>query len=170
MPEKLERKLKAQARKKGFGKERTGALAYCAGIIDGEGCIGIYVRNPRGGRGIRHELKVQVNMQTTPAIEMLKECFGGLQDYRVKNKKTNAFCYQWRIGDRRAYGCLKILLPYLRVKKMEAEKAIEFYEKCILPPKLGYGVARKLGQSELDLRQSYRLSLSQLKKNQYIYA
>lgn len=28
MPEKLKRKLKAQAKKKGFGKERTGAYVY----------------------------------------------------------------------------------------------------------------------------------------------
>ena len=28
MPKKIERKLKAQARKKGFGKERTGAYVY----------------------------------------------------------------------------------------------------------------------------------------------
>ena len=170
MPEELEKKLKARAKKKGFGKERTGILAYCAGIIDGEGCIGIYVRNPRNGRSMRHELKTQVNMQTIPAIEMLKEYFGGLQNYRVKNKKTGAFCYQWRIGDRKAYDCLKILLPYLRVKKAEAKKAIEFYERCILPPKLGCGAARKLSQAELDLRQSYRMSLHELKRGQYTYA
>lgn len=28
MPKKLERKLKAEARKKGFGKKRTGAYVY----------------------------------------------------------------------------------------------------------------------------------------------
>lgn len=151
--------------------ERNFILAYLGGILDGEGCIGIYKRNNRNGRSIRHQLTVQCNMQRKEAIQLLADNFGGLRGYRVKNKKTNAFIYEWRVQDKKAYECLTCLLPFLRVKIEEAILAIKFYETQFNKKRPGkFGGERKLEESELLERESYRTKLSAMKKEQYQYA
>lgn len=145
-------------------------LAYLAGIIDGEGCITINLRHPRDGRSIRHDLNVQCNMQNQKAILLLGQIFGGLKNYRVKDKKSNKIVYEWRVSNRKAYECLKQLFPYLRVKKEQALLGIEFHEKCMDIKRIGkFGGERKLTTEELEIRTKYRRKLQKLKRD-CIYA
>lgn len=143
------------------------AKAYAAGIIDGEGCILIAVRPPRDGRSAAHDLRVIVKMRDHQAIELLRDLFGGVQKYRViQGGKVH---HQWQVQQRKAYRTLKDVLPYLLVKKAQAEMAIRFYEDCIGRPRPGLGGGdRKLQPSEIALRDSYKNRLSAMKKENYI--
>ncbi len=163
MPEKLERSLKAQVAGKNWSQERKDA--YLAGIIDGEGCIAINTFLPKNGRSKRHTLTVSVNMLRNEAIDLLVERFGGLENYRVKDKRIGKIVREWRVENRKAYECIKALYPFLLVKKEEARTGINFYEETV-----GFTGQGKLSEKILDIREGFRDRLQTLKRIFYQYA
>jgi len=107
-------------------------LAYMAGMFDGEGCICIgkaKVKNNR--KGIRFALYLSLGMANKYIPELFYLTFGG-RILKIPPHSTdlvkNAFKTQWtwRIDAQKAILCLKVLLPYLRLKRNEAELAIKF--------------------------------------------
>ena len=103
-------------------------IAYCAGLIDGEGYIGIkrdrgYACQERKTPG--YHARIQVRMVDEPAIQFLAESFGGTY-YREKphaNKGRPLYC--WQASDKNAEQTLRALLPYLKVKRRSAEAVLE---------------------------------------------
>ena len=94
--------------------------AYCAGIIDGEGCISI--------REIRHNnfcLDLQVEMSNKEVLYFLRETFGG-NIYKRRKIRSNKQMFIWKISGDDVKNVLKIVLPFLIEKKRKAEIAIEF--------------------------------------------
>jgi len=92
-------------------------LGWLAGIIDGEGCI----------FADKHGLRVRVG-SADPF--MARECYkiypvGVIQE---QCRKNNYFIYYWIISTKQAGEFLKLILPYLKVKKEQAIKAIELQE------------------------------------------
>lgn len=99
-------------------------LAYLAGIVDGEGYIGI----KRGMRKdcvspIFHE-RIQVRMINEEAIRLLTETLGGnyYRESMAQRRGRQLFC--WQASDAHAAGVLLALLPYLRIKKGNAVAAL----------------------------------------------
>ena len=101
-------------------------LAYTAGIIDGEGYIGIIRVNRYLSNYPRYELRVNVTMCNPLIPKWLHTNFGGsyyeFQPPSLKRKKL----YEWRLATWRAGNFLKLILPHLRMKQEEAEIGIEF--------------------------------------------
>ena len=101
-------------------------LAYAAGIIDGEGNIGIYANTSMAGYP-RYRLRVRVTNSDEWLIHWLKNNFGGSigvqQQPEGKNWKP---AWYWTISCNTAMNFLVEILPYLRLKKSQAELAIEF--------------------------------------------
>ncbi len=103
-------------------------LAYTAGIIDGEGCIGIYALKA-GKRGkdserIYHTLRVEVCNAQKGLIEFLFSHFGGSHGagYRPNRKPY----YKWQITSRSAAEFLDNIYPYLVIKRDQAELVVRF--------------------------------------------
>lgn len=102
--------------------------AYLAGIIDGEGSIGL-TRNRKNKSGrIVYYIFVTVGMTALEIPCLLKEIFGGSYYIRKKysyspNKKPLGM---WSISCLKAENVIKCLLPYLRVKRPQAELALEY--------------------------------------------
>lgn len=95
-------------------------LAYLAGLIDGEGYVGIKKTSPKNCAGPRYMERVQVRMVHEPAIRLLAETLGG-NYYREKAHANNGkplYCYQ--ASDAKACVVLQRLLPYLLVKRESA--------------------------------------------------
>ena len=101
--------------------------AYIAGLIDGEGYVGIKKLKPYKYTGRVHPgytERIQVRMVDEPAIKFIAEMCGGWY-YREKPSCKNGrplFCYQ--ASDGAAAKILKTLLPYLRVKKEQAKTVL----------------------------------------------
>ncbi len=93
--------------------------AYLAGILDGEGCITIYHEKKFKTTYI---LSVTVAMRCPHAIKLFKDEFGGSQCLRSSGVLA------WTIRSNKALFLLKQLLPYLVVKKKQAEVGIEFQQ------------------------------------------
>ena len=99
-------------------------LAYCAGLIDGEGCIGIYHRPDR--QSFRSTIRVQ--MCESGGINLLHEIFGGTVTpvpVRRKNRDRHRPQYNWCIAAQQAAWCASLLVPFLRVKRGQAENLID---------------------------------------------
>jgi len=103
-------------------------IAYIAGLVDGEGYIGIkktkaYKCQDRQTNG--YHARLQIRMVDEPAIKFIAENLGGWY-YREKPSSKNGkplFCYQ--SSDKSAETILKTLLPYLRVKKESANTVLD---------------------------------------------
>lgn len=105
-------------------------LAYVAGIIDGEGNIGLYkLRKSSAKCGYSYIMCVRV-VNTQPwLIRFLQLQFEGY----VQNVKPMASSrkplWRWEIRAKKAESFLKLVLPYLQLKRQQAEIAIQFQSR-----------------------------------------
>lgn len=104
-------------------------LAYTAGIIDGEGCISV----TRNTKGIKKALRAKASYCIYVAVSMtdfevpawLHFTFGGsFAEYKASNTKHKKV-YRWGLHSNNAQRFLKLILPYLKTKKRQAELVIE---------------------------------------------
>lgn len=105
-------------------------LAWVAGFFDGEGCISIWKQKPTSYRGqsknISHILKVSVSNTNESSIDYLVSLFGGYKSKRNANtKKNQKLVWAWECCANKAETFLRIVYPYLRIKKFRAEIAIQ---------------------------------------------
>ena len=109
--------------------------AYAAGIMDGEGCIGIYrTIDKRPGRASAYYRVMVIVVQLhLPVIDFLKSTYGGSVD-RVKRKKFKdeyGDYYRWCIFGTKCLDFLNTVRPFLRLKGEKADRAIVMQEHII---------------------------------------
>lgn len=106
--------------------------AYCAGIIDGEGWIGISRLRTKGRKGSPSEsnvyeflqFQIQVMNTSEAMVDFLHANFGGYKTYGKRpNKKPY---YKWGIRHSDADEFLKKIYPYLVAKRDQAEVVFRF--------------------------------------------
>lgn len=100
---------------------------YLAGFVDGEGCIGSSQQR-RKSNGVKREIWrpfLTISQMDHVVLQELYECFevGVLWLNRTNN------CLRWRIDPAEDLRwILQGLLPYLRLKKSQAEVAIRLLD------------------------------------------
>ena len=105
-------------------EEESLDLAYTAGIIDGEGCIGIYkITNKRS-----FQAKVRVGSTDEELVLWLQDTYGGHINLTNWTTAGRPF-FTWDKSDSDIIGFLESILPYLRIKKPQAEIALRFQER-----------------------------------------
>lgn len=108
-------------------------IAYAAGFVDGEGaiCIIPYHKTERAKNITYYKLEVTVTNAYFPVMIWFKEKFGGYTHVFSNGVKKNgepcALIMNWRLRSKEAVAFLKVVLPYLKQKRSEAEVAIAFY-------------------------------------------
>jgi len=101
-------------------------LAYIAGIIDGEGCIAIDRFTNKELPDYCYRLKLRVTNTNRWLIEQLRFSFGGnIKIIKPRNDKAKE-AWEWYLAGESAVSCLKFVLPYLHIKKPQAELGIKF--------------------------------------------
>lgn len=101
-------------------------LAYAAGIIDGEGCITIQKKKNKTDIRPHASLLVAVASTDEWLCNWLKFAFGGSAcQGNTKTKAGNTVWY-WQITTRQAGEFLQLILPYLKMKRPQAELALQF--------------------------------------------
>lgn len=99
-------------------------LAYIAGIIDGEGCIMIHSTNL---------VRVSVKNTNEWLVKFLKMNFGGCLVYSKHswgNLRSKPI-WNWAVDSKKASEFLQLILPYLQIKRPQAELAISFQKRRI---------------------------------------
>jgi len=112
-------------------------LAYCAGLFDGEGYITIrrwvQQRGKEGTeyryRSMRYELQLGLNQVRPEAVFTIYQALGGRVWWNQRGDGRYAKYsgrWSWDVDSVKGVACLQALLPYLRIKRPEAEVAIAF--------------------------------------------
>jgi hypothetical protein len=107
------------------------AVAWAAGLIDGEGCI--RVNKIGGGSAV---LAIIVSMTNAAAIRRLQAIFGGA----VRGRKARQGClpqFAWEAFGQNAVLVLRAIAPHLTVKRQQAELGVAFYERVSAAPRVG---------------------------------
>jgi LAGLIDADG endonuclease len=133
--------------------------AYIAGFFDGEGCISI-LKHFAGGKhkSSTYALTVILSQNgTIPLFEMLELTGVG----SIHEKTQNPGSYNWQIRSIDASDFLKLILPYLKCKKEQAEVAIEFQGKQGHKNSTGRGYTVPLELSQE--KETYYLKLQTMK-------
>ena len=137
--------------------------AYLAGFFDGDGCVNIGTRQGKSHATVSYYLQVVFSQCDRPFLERwsIKVGMGSvyenapLRHPTIKQTKT---LWHWRLMDRQAEAMLRMMLPYLDIKKDQAEIAIRFMRTK------GTGGPRPTSRGILSLREQYSQMLKDAKR------
>lgn len=99
-------------------------IIYLAGIIDGEGYIGINLQKQK--KCNRYRIRLCVCNTNLELLTWLVDNFGGgIYEKRVY-KSNHSKSFNWSVGDKSAEEILTVVYPYLIIKKKQAELALAY--------------------------------------------
>ena len=108
-------------------QQRQWVFPYTAGIIDGEGSVGIYRHKSKSNNSPGYYgLRVTVGNTNPWLIQFLKFHFGGGVTISRRFNPLWKDAWNWTIYEKQAIEFLKLILPYLQLKRPQAELAISF--------------------------------------------
>ncbi len=131
-------------------------LAYMAGIFDGEGCVQIVKRTDRNGQ---HSLRVSLEMANEYIPSLLKFHFGGSVHKRDLQSRGWQTQWHWVAVSNRAKLFIEAILPYLKLKRNEAELGLKFQSSM-------HTVGGRLTDGEVAVREAQRILMSKMKIKQ----
>src|SRR3990167_6987924 len=95
-------------------------IAYLAGLVDGEGYIGIKkTRSPHSVSPLYHE-RIQVRMVHEGSIKFLADTLGGKYYVEKPRSAQGRPLFFWQASDALACRILETLLPFLIIKRESA--------------------------------------------------
>lgn len=107
-------------------------LAYIAGFIDGEGSIHFNRKNDREKPYVRPVLNISQSDKSILEWISKKLNVGNVNTiYQTLNIPFRKKAYHIQYGDRQAYEVIKLVYPYLRVKRKQADLIIKFYNQYL---------------------------------------
>jgi len=115
-------------------KNKIAILAYTAGLFDGEGCVSIVKCSSSSKQGFHLALTVRISNTNEWLINWLKMQFGGATCKMQTRPKNTKDCWQWVKSGAQARDFLVLILPYLFIKKPNAEVAIHFQNTKLRRP------------------------------------
>lgn len=103
-------------------------LAWLAGIIDGEGCIDLSRRSR--ARAVGYHMRVSVSNTDVRLVARCQQItglgrvaqLGGETRRRMRDRWRP--CYAWSVSTRQAEDVLRLVLPYLVIKREQADLAL----------------------------------------------
>lgn len=124
-------------------------LAWASGFLDGEGYFGI---NVHSNRWLVPEISA-AQAYRPKCLEKLRDVLGG----RVREESGRNHVYHWSVSGGKAIRlCLPKIIPYMTVKREEAEIVLEFSERMLSHRT---GGRQSLTDEEWAERYSYREKL-----------
>lgn len=104
-------------------------IAYIAGLLDGEAYIGIKKSPAYKCQGLAtpgYHARIQIRMVDEDAIRFVAECLGGWYYNEKPHSEKGRLLYCYQASDKKAENILRIVLPYLRVKRRSADVVLRF--------------------------------------------
>lgn len=101
-------------------------LAYLAGQIDADGCIGLFKQQVNKKTGMTYvNQSVQLTSQDTDMLGWVLETFGGAIYQQLKAGTKTVNLYRWR-PEAPLADFLEEILPYLKTKKAQAQLILDY--------------------------------------------
>jgi hypothetical protein len=96
--------------------------AYLAGIIDGEGCVGIGIRKSGSRRGRYLTPTLQVTNTQKELLDWLyKRYGGGIYAHRQTNQRGRKPTWLWSCAGQKALAAIRDARPYMLLKCEQAD-------------------------------------------------
>ena len=131
IPTRLETKINKEKIRIKIPKDLRG---YLAGIVDGEGYIFIVFSKSTQN----YLCGVYIKNTNKRVLEIFVKYFGGKINFRKSSKPNEKDCYTWTcFGFKAAELCRKVL-PYLIIKRKQAELLLEFSKTLKINPSDNY--------------------------------
>jgi hypothetical protein len=124
-----------------MSEHATGAIgssswlaAYVAGMVDADGSIGIG-RTFREGRE-KYTIRVDVTQSEKgrPALDKMREAFGGAVYRQRRPSATQLAQYQWMLNGNVAATTITAIRPHLLVKQAQADLALQAWAVIAAAP------------------------------------
>lgn len=138
--------------------------------MDADGCISIRrTKNNASFGGVMFSPRMQIKCIDVEMLEFVHATLGGHlnrkhQQSQFNNLPCNFAVLQWQIQTRAAYGAAQLLLPFLKVKRRQAETVLRYYDE--MPPLPTKNV--RLPDEEIARRQALYEETSFLNKRGYL--
>jgi hypothetical protein len=106
-------------------------IGYVAGLVDGEGTVTITQQTKYKKQTSQYRTWVYIVNTYKPLIELLKRDLGGSTDVNYDRKRITALrkkpLHRWRVMSHSdVKKILEMVLPYLVVKRRQAELVLQF--------------------------------------------
>lgn len=113
-------------------------VSYMAGVVDSDGCISIGKMKGRYNKvqrnvNPRYVLALIVTNTDENLMNWLVKKFEGRMKSRKKVKSNHKTTWNWTLDHGKALHVLRLIKPYLIVKKEQAKTGIELIEKWVSP-------------------------------------
>jgi len=132
-------------------------IAYTAGLLDGDGSIFISANKPRGFSPV-HYLRIGIGICNQSIVVWLRNNFGGMVQIEKGHTGWGDKPFSgWTIGRNRAENILRQILPHLRIKKSQAELALQFQKE-----KKRCNQTKQLTTEDLEEREQFRRRMKAL--------
>ena len=131
-------------------------VVYTAGLLDGEGCVGLH-KTDTSRRRFRYHLVVTITNTNEDICEWLKLKFGGAVRFYEESKKRNSRHkdrYTWIKIRGQAAEFLKLVQPFCKLKSLQIENALLFQSSFRKSPK---GQPKYLTEEEEAVREACRI-------------
>lgn len=104
-------------------------LAYCAGVIDSDGTIGVkkstyQLRVTKDCGQPTYSERICVKQVEPQAVNLLTQLFGGYRFVAKPSVRRGRPLQGWQVTDLQASRCLELLLPHLRIKQQQAQNCL----------------------------------------------
>lgn len=106
-------------------------IEYAAGLIDGEGWIGIQ----RTTSSFQVRMRITMSDKGIPALLAMQRHFGGRIEPRKEHRETHRPTTSWTVSGEHAGELISRLRPHLIVKREPADLALEFHAMLTDAPK-----------------------------------
>lgn len=101
--------------------------AYIAGLLDGEGSIGMFICNQKQLLTPTYYLQVSITNTHKGVLVWLTALLGvGRLSEKLHGNKRWKRSYNWRLSGFAAGKFLECVYPYLRIKRLQAEIGIKY--------------------------------------------
>jgi len=101
--------------------------AYAAGLLDGDGAIMATIEKHQEKK---FGFRVRITVKITQSQRKILDWF--LKKFRIGLIRKNRTTFDWQIRDQKAVaGFLDQVIPYLKVKKPQAKKALRIMQRTI---------------------------------------
>ena len=135
---------------------------YIAGFFDGEGCVNIRRQKMR-----YYQCQVIMPQCDLSILEEMRNLTGGLGRLHESKKQPTennraSRIWTWNMQGPMVEEFLRLIYPWVRVKRDEVELALEFFEHKRYVGQGGKG-RNKLSQGVLDVREGYYAKMRELK-------
>jgi len=102
-------------------------MAYMAGIIDGEGYIGILACGPQKGENVTNfKVRLCITSTSVELMDWLTENFGGNYYTKVPKSQKHKVGYTWQLNCSQAGRVIESVRPYLIIKRKNADLLVAY--------------------------------------------